>query len=75
MTDQTVEFIEKTYDMAILKFNEKLIPGKGIKFSGKWKRERIKVDNAKHGVGWKTSDEEFSGQLSDLPSKYWDVVQ
>lgn len=52
MTDQTVEFIEKTYDMAILKFNEKLIPGKGIKFSGKWKRERIKVDNAKHGVGW-----------------------
>lgn len=75
MTDQTVEFIEKTYDMAILKFNEKLIPGKGIKFSGKWKRERIKVDNAKHGVGWKTSDEEYSGELSDIPYKYWDDVQ
>ena len=61
MTDQTVEFIEKTYDMAILKFNEKLIPGK--------------VDNAKHGVGWKTSDEEYSGELSDIPYKYWDDVQ
>lgn len=74
MTDQTVEFIEKAYDAAILKFNERLIPGAGIKFSGKWKKERIKLDNATHGVGWKTSDEEYSGELSDIPYKYWDDV-
>ena len=74
MVDQTVEFIEKAYDTAILKFGEKLIPGSGIKFSGKWKRERIKLDNATHGVGWKTSDEEYSGELSDIPYKYWDDV-
>lgn len=74
MADQSVEFIEKAYDAAILKFNEKLIPGSGIKFSGKIKRERIKLDNATYGVGWKSSDEEYSGELSDIPYKYWDDV-
>lgn len=73
MADQNVEFIEKSYDLAILKMNDKLVPG-SIKFSGKKKKERIKVDNARHGVGWKTSDEEYSGELSDIPLKYWDDV-
>lgn len=73
MADQFVEFIEKSYDLAILKMNERLVPGK-IKFSGKKKKERIKVDNAHHGIGWKTSDEEYSGELSDIPLKYWNDV-
>lgn len=73
MTDQSVEFIEKTYDLAIMKMNGDLVPGT-IKFSGKKKKERIKTDNARHGIGWKTSDEEYSGELSDIPIKYWDTV-
>ena len=36
MVDQSVEFIEQTYDLAIMKFNDKLIPG-SIKMSGKKK--------------------------------------
>ena len=73
MVDQSVEFIEQTYDLAIMKFNDKLIPG-SIKMSGSKKKERIKTDNANHGIGWKTSDEEYDYELSDIPRKYWDDV-
>ena len=73
MTDQSVEFIEKTYDLAILRMNDSFVPG-SIKFSGSKKKERIKTDNAHHGVGWKYSDEEYSYELSDIPLKYWDLV-
>lgn len=75
MTDQTVEFIEETYDLGFLRFNDEIIPGKSVKVSGKIKAERQTVSNAHHGVGWNFSEEEYSGEVSEIPIKHWSKVK
>lgn len=75
MTDQTVEFVETSFDLGLMKFNEKIIPGKSVKFSGKIKAERQTVSHAHHGIGWTLSEEEYSGEISEIPIKYWPDVK
>lgn len=75
MTDQTVEFIETAYDLGVMRFNDQVIPGKTIKFSGKIKAERQTVSNAHHGIGWNFDEEEYSGEISEIPIKYYPLVK
>lgn len=73
MADSSTE--DTVYDLGIMRWNDIEIECGKFKVGYKIKNERQTVTNKTTGVGWSSSEEEYTFEASDILPKYKEILK